>query len=146
MTKRTSSPKRSRWNLIRLSCSTRLRRLIRIFQYSIAKLDDGHLTDNKGRVANFKNTIIIMTSNMGSEIILENFGIWMGRQTSRTEIIETTKVEVFEKLKESLRPEFLNRIDDKIMFYLSDQDGNQENCILTVKNHWRRICSIKELI
>ncbi|MBK7340654.1 MAG: ATP-dependent chaperone ClpB [Saprospiraceae bacterium] len=87
------------------------------FNILLQVLDDGHLTDNKGRVANFKNTIIIMTSNMGSEIILENFeDLDALGDKHRTEIIETTKVEVFEKLKESLRPEFLNRIDDKIMF------------------------------
>ncbi len=80
-------------------------------------LDDGRLTDNKGRVANFKNTIIIMTSNMGSDIILENFEDLeeMGEK-HRTEIIETTKAEVFNLLKENMRPEFLNRIDEQIMF------------------------------
>jgi ATP-dependent Clp protease ATP-binding subunit ClpB len=80
-------------------------------------LDDGRLTDNRGRVANFKNTIIIMTSNMGSEIILENFEDLeeMGEK-HRTEIIATTKEEVFNLLKENMRPEFLNRIDEQIMF------------------------------
>jgi ATP-dependent Clp protease ATP-binding subunit ClpB len=80
-------------------------------------LDDGRLTDNKGRTADFKNTIIIMTSNMGADVILENFeDLDAVGDKHRTEIIETTKVEVFEKLKENLRPEFLNRIDEKIMF------------------------------
>src|SRR5690606_11273944 len=80
-------------------------------------LDDGHLTDNKGRVANFKNTIIIMTSNMGAETILENFeDLDALGEKHRNEIIDTTKVEVFEHLKENLRPEFLNRIDEQIMF------------------------------
>ncbi|MDQ3141532.1 MAG: AAA family ATPase [Bacteroidota bacterium] len=87
------------------------------FNILLQVLDDGRLTDNKGRVANFKNTIIIMTSNMGSEIILENFeDLDALGEKHRTEIIETTRIEVFEKLKDSLRPEFLNRIDDKIMF------------------------------
>lgn len=87
------------------------------FNILLQVLDDGRLTDNKGRVANFKNTIIIMTSNMGSDLILENFeDLESLGDKHRSEIIETTKIEVFEKLKENLRPEFLNRIDDKIMF------------------------------
>lgn len=87
------------------------------FNVLLQVLDDGRLTDNKGRVANFKNTIIIMTSNMGAETILENFeDLEAVGEKHRTEIIETTKMEVFDLLKENLRPEFLNRIDDKIMF------------------------------
>lgn len=87
------------------------------FNVLLQVLDDGRLTDNKGRIANFKNTIIIMTSNMGSELILENFeDLEAVGEKHRTEILETTKIEVFEKLKQNLRPEFLNRIDDKIMF------------------------------
>jgi ATP-dependent Clp protease ATP-binding subunit ClpB len=87
------------------------------FNILLQVLDDGRLTDNRGRVANFKNTIIIMTSNMGSEIILENFEDLeeMGEK-HRTEIIATTKEEVFNLLKETMRPEFLNRIDEQIMF------------------------------
>ncbi|HEX5626115.1 MAG TPA: ATP-dependent chaperone ClpB [Saprospiraceae bacterium] len=87
------------------------------FNILLQVLDDGHLTDSKGRVANFKNTIVIMTSNMGSDLILENFeDLESLGDKHRSEIIETTKIEVFEKLKENLRPEFLNRIDEKIMF------------------------------
>jgi ATP-dependent Clp protease ATP-binding subunit ClpB len=87
------------------------------FNILLQLLDDGRLTDNKGRVANFKNTIVIMTSNMGSEIILENFeDLAEVGDNHREEILETTKKEVFEALKENLRPEFLNRIDEKIMF------------------------------
>lgn len=87
------------------------------FNILLQVLDDGRLTDNKGRVANFKNTIIIMTSNMGSDLILENFeDLEALGDKHRADIIETTKIEVFEKLKENLRPEFLNRIDEKIMF------------------------------
>jgi len=85
--------------------------------------EGGQLTEavrrkpNKGRVANFKNTIIIMTSNMGAETILENFeDLDALGDKHRADIIETTKLEIFDVLKESLRPEFLNRIDDKIMF------------------------------
>ena len=87
------------------------------FNILLQVLDDGRLTDNKGRVANFKNTIIIMTSNMGSDTILENFeDLDAVGEEHRSDIIETTKIEVFEALKENLRPEFLNRIDEKIMF------------------------------
>ena len=87
------------------------------FNILLQVLDDGRLTDNKGRVANFKNTIIIMTSNMGSEIILENFeDLEAVGENHRADIIETTKLEVFDLLKDKLRPEFLNRIDEQIMF------------------------------
>ena len=80
-------------------------------------LDDGQLTDNRGRVANFKNTIIIMTSNMGAEVILENFeDLEAVGDEHRQDILETTKEEVFDTLKDNLRPEFLNRIDERIMF------------------------------
>ena len=87
------------------------------FNILLQVLDDGRLTDNKGRVANFKNTIIIMTSNMGADLIMENFDDLeeMGEK-HRTEIIATTKEEVFNLLKENLRPEFLNRIDEQILF------------------------------
>ena len=77
-------------------------------------LDDGRLTDNKGRVVNFKNTIIIMTSNIGSQIIMERFE--KIDQKNREEVIESTKVEVMNLLRTTVRPEFLNRIDDIIMF------------------------------
>ena len=87
------------------------------FNILLQVLDDGRLTDNKGRVANFKNTIIIMTSNMGAQVILENFeDLDALGEEHRNEILETTKSEVFEHLKENLRPEFLNRIYEKIMF------------------------------
>ena len=87
------------------------------FNILLQVLDDGRLTDNKGREANFKNTIIIMTSNMGSETILENFeDLQHVGDQHRTEILETTKMEIFELLKDNLRPEFLNRIDERIMF------------------------------
>jgi len=87
------------------------------FNILLQVLDDGRLTDNKGREANFRNTIIIMTSNTGSDIILENFeDLEAVGDKHRQEILDTTKTEVFERLKETLRPEFLNRIDEKIMF------------------------------
>src|SRR5690606_9425420 len=77
-------------------------------------LDDGHLTDNKGRTVNFKNTIIIMTSNIGSHLIQENFEKLS--ESNRNEVIAKTKNDVFELLKSTIRPEFLNRIDEIIMF------------------------------
>ena len=87
------------------------------FNILLQVLDDGRLTDNKGRVADFKNTIIIMTSNLGAPTILENFeDLEAVGSDHRDEIIAATKEEVFEMLKEHMRPEFLNRIDDKIMF------------------------------
>ncbi|HMW74081.1 MAG TPA: ATP-dependent chaperone ClpB [Saprospiraceae bacterium] len=87
------------------------------FNILLQVLDDGRLTDNKGRVADFKNTIIIMTSNLGSDIILENFeDLEAAGENKRFEIVEATKAEVFDLLKQRLRPEFLNRIDEQIMF------------------------------
>lgn len=85
-----------------------------VFNILLQVLDDGHLTDNKGRVVNFKNTIIIMTSNIGSHLIQENFSLLV--DANREEVIAKTKNEVFELLKKSIRPEFLNRIDEIIMF------------------------------
>lgn len=91
-----------------------------VFNILLQVLDDGRLTDNKGRFVNFKNTIIIMTSNMGSLYIRDNFSRM--NNTNREEIIEKTKVEVLEMLKENIRPEFLNRIDEIIMFTPLDKD------------------------
>lgn len=85
-----------------------------VFNILLQVLDDGHLTDNKGRTVNFKNTIIIMTSNTGSHIIQENFSLLT--EFNKDEIIAKTKEEVFELLQKSIRPEFLNRIDEIIMF------------------------------
>ncbi len=85
-----------------------------VFNILLQVLDDGRLTDNKGRLVNFKNTIIIMTSNMGSQIIQENFEKTEGLNIDQ--IIERTKNEVFDLLKKTMRPEFLNRIDELIMF------------------------------
>lgn len=85
-----------------------------VFNILLQVLDDGHLTDNKGRVVNFKNTIIIMTSNTGSHLIQENFASLT--DSNRDEVIAKTKDEVFELLQKSIRPEFLNRIDEIIMF------------------------------
>lgn len=85
-----------------------------VFNILLQVLDDGRLTDNKGRTANFKNTIIIMTSNTGSSLIQERFEFLT--DANREETIAKTKVEVFDLLKRSIRPEFLNRIDEVIMF------------------------------
>ncbi len=85
-----------------------------VFNILLQVLDDGRLTDNKGRIVNFKNTIVIMTSNIGAHIIQENFEKLNDK--NRDKILETTKHEVFEMLKKSIRPEFLNRIDEVIMF------------------------------
>lgn len=85
-----------------------------VFNILLQVLDDGRLTDNKGRLANFKNTIIILTTNIGSHLIQERFAEM--EDWNREEILEKTKVEVYEMLKKAVRPEFLNRIDETIMF------------------------------
>ena len=104
------------------------------FNILLQVLDDGRLTDNKGRVASFKNTIIIMTSNMGSEVILENFeDLDALGDKHKADIIETTKIEVFDLLKENLRPEFLNRIDEKIMFLPLSKAEIKQIALLMIK-------------
>ncbi len=85
-----------------------------VFNILLQVLDDGHLTDNKGRVVNFKNTIIIMTSNLGSQYIQQEFANLT--EGNREEIIENARNIVMEMLKQNIRPEFLNRIDETIMF------------------------------
>ena len=95
-----------------------------VFNILLQVLEDGRLTDNKGRVANFKNTIVIMTSNIGSDVIRENFEKMTDK--NKEETIEKTQNLVFEILKQSVRPEFLNRIDEVIMFRpLSRKDIRQ---------------------
>ena len=85
-----------------------------VFNILLQVLDDGRLTDNKGRTVNFKNSIVIMTSNIGSHIIQENFeGM---NENNKDEVVAKTKTEVYDLLKKSIRPEFLNRIDEVIMF------------------------------
>jgi len=91
-----------------------------VFNILLQVLDDGRLTDNKGRTANFKNTIIIMTSNIGAHLIQERFeGL---NETNREEVIASTKVAVYDQLKKTIRPEFLNRIDEIIMFNPLERD------------------------
>ncbi len=92
-----------------------------VFNILLQVLDDGRLTDNKGRVANFKNSIIIMTTNIGSHLIQESF-IHMN-DLNKDEVIENTRMQVLDLLKKSVRPEFLNRVDEIIMFQpLSKKD------------------------
>ena len=85
-----------------------------VYNILLQVLDDGHLTDNKGRKVNFKNTIIIMTSNIGSHIIQENFEGY--NDLNKDEVIAKTKTQVFDLLKKTIRPELLNRIEEVVMF------------------------------
>ena len=85
-----------------------------VFNILLQVLDDGRLTDNKGRTANFKNTILIMTSNIGSHIIQEKYDNY--NEANKDEVMASAKLEVFDLLKRTIRPEFLNRIDEVIMF------------------------------
>lgn len=95
-----------------------------VFNVLLQVLDDGRLTDNKGRTVNFKNTIIIMTSNLGSNIIQQNFEKLNGE--NKEQVMEIVKNMLFEMLKQNIRPEFLNRIDETIVFTpLSEQDINK---------------------
>ena len=87
-----------------------------VFNILLQVLDDGRLTDNKGRTVDFRNTIIIMTSNMGSQIIQENFSEAFDGKKLAPEVIEKTRREVIDLLKQQLKPEFLNRIDEIVMF------------------------------
>ncbi|MDD4644995.1 MAG: AAA family ATPase, partial [Bacteroidales bacterium] len=85
-----------------------------VFNILLQVLDDGRLTDNKGRTVSFRNTIVIMTSNIGSPIIQENMA--HVTDANREEVYEKTREQVFELMKQTIRPEFLNRIDEIIMF------------------------------
>lgn len=103
-----------------------------VFNILLQVLDDGRLTDNKGRVVNFKNTIIIMTSNMGSALIRDNFAKMT--DANREQTIETTKAQVLEMLKDNIRPEFLNRIDEIIMFTPLDRKEIEQIVELQMKS------------
>ena len=103
-----------------------------VFNILLQVLDDGRLTDNKGRMVNFKNTIIIMTSNMGSNVIRDNFAKMTPE--NRDETVEKTKQEVLDMLKQTIRPEFLNRIDETIMFTPLNQQEIEEIVGLQVKS------------
>ncbi len=98
-----------------------------VFNILLQVLDDGRLNDNKGRFINFKNTIIIMTSNMGSDIIRDNFQGFADKSAEEKEnIISTTKQDVMDRLKQIIRPEFLNRIDETVMFTPLDKHDIQK--------------------
>ncbi len=103
-----------------------------VFNILLQVLDDGRLTDNKGRTVDFKNSIIIMTSNIGSHIIQEN--LEKITPQNREEILNQTKTQVFDLLKKSIKPEFLNRIDEIIMFQPLTQDQVQNIVELQLKN------------
>ena len=110
-----------------------------VFNILLQVLDDGHLTDNKGRLVNFKNTIIIMTSNMGSHVIRDNFAKMTPE--NRGEVIENTKNEVLELLKQQIRPEFLNRIDEIIMFTPLNEQEIEEIVGLQIKSIQRMLAN-----
>ncbi len=103
-----------------------------VFNILLQVLDDGRLTDNKGRTVNFKNTIIIMTSNLGSSFIQEQFEKITPQ--NRESVIEDTKHKIMELLKKSIRPEFLNRIDETIMFTPLDEQEIEQIVRLQIKN------------
>ena len=100
-----------------------------VFNILLQVLDDGRLTDNKGRTVDFRNTIIIMTSNIGSPIIVENFSKYHN-ETPPEEVIEKTQNEVFELMKQTIRPEVLNRIDEIIMFTPLTKDNVRQIVVL----------------
>ena len=108
-----------------------------VFNILLQVLDDGRLTDNKGRVVNFKNTVIIMTSNMGSSFIRESFE--QINTDNKEEIIEKTKAGVLDLLKQTIRPEFLNRIDEIIMFKPLDELEIKEIVAIQLKNIQRML-------
>ena len=103
-----------------------------VFNILLQVLDDGRLTDNKGRLVNFKNTIIIMTSNMGSSVIRDNFAKMTPE--NHDEVVEKTKNEVLEMLKQTIRPEFLNRIDETIMFTPLNENEIEEIVGLQIRS------------
>ncbi|MGH1334908.1 MAG: ATP-dependent Clp protease ATP-binding subunit [Aureispira sp.] len=110
------------------------------FNILLQVLDDGRLTDNKGRVADFKNTIIIMTTNMGSNIIYDNFdGINDMGPEKRQEVIDTTQEKVVEALKDHMRPEFLNRIDEQVMFTPLNREEIKKIMLLMFKATRKRV-------
>ncbi len=111
-----------------------------VFNILLQVLDDGRLTDNKGRLVNFKNTIIIMTSNMGSALIRENFAAMTPR--NHDEVVEKTKMQVLEMLKQTIRPEFLNRIDETIMFTPLSEKEIEEIVGLQIRGVQKTLSSI----
>lgn len=113
-----------------------------VFNILLQVLDDGRLTDNKGRFINFKNTIIIMTSNMGSDIIREKFSGFNDKtEDEKQDIIATTKQDVMDRLKQIIRPEFLNRIDETVMFTPLDKKEILEIVSLQVNSVKKMLAS-----
>ena len=110
-----------------------------VFNILLQVLDDGRLTDNKGRMVNFKNTIIIMTSNMGSSAIRDNFASMTPE--NHDEVVEKTKQQVLDMLKQTIRPEFLNRIDETIMFTPLNRAEIEEIVGLQVKSVSKMLAS-----
>lgn len=114
-----------------------------VFNILLQVLDDGRLTDNKGRTVNFKNSIIIMTSNIGSQMILENFDDIDNKDYEAT--IEATRTDVFGLLKKSFRPEFLNRIDETILFTPLTKEQIKQIVVLQLKG-LSNILAKKEIV
>lgn len=108
-----------------------------VFNVLLQVLDDGRLTDNKGRTVNFKNTIIIMTSNLGSQIIQE--GMERLTQNNQDEVLEQTKLKLLDLLRRTIRPEFLNRIDETIVFTSLSQNDIKEIVKLQFNQVVRRL-------
>ena len=115
-----------------------------VFNILLQVLDDGRLTDNKGRVANFKNTIIIMTSNMGSGLILQNLAGLTAE--NREEVFDKTQKQVMELLKASIRPEFLNRVDETIVFTPLSQEEIRDIVSLQVKHLQSKLAAMDVVI
>lgn len=103
-----------------------------VYNTLLQVLDDGRLTDNKGRMVNFKNTIIIMTSNLGASLIMDNYSHMT--ESNRAQIVEKTKTELFDMLRKTVRPEFLNRIDEMVMFEPLQGDEIKEIIKIQVVN------------
>ena len=113
-----------------------------LFNLLLQLLDDGRLTDNKGRTVNFRNVIVIMTSNLGSDIIRDRMDKWNNKMPEKEE--ESLRKELFNLLRKSLRPEFLNRVDEIVMFRPLNQDQIREIVILQL-NHLRKVLENNDL-
>ena len=103
-----------------------------VFNILLQVLDDGRLTDNKGRTVDFRNTIIIMTSNIGSHIIMDRLSKYTD-DTPPESVLEETKKEVFDLMKQTIRPEFLNRIDEIVMFTPLTRDDVRQIVVLQIR-------------
>ena len=105
-----------------------------VFNILLQVLDDGRLTDNKGRTVDFRNTIIIMTSNIGSHIIMERLSKYTNDAVPPENVLEETKKEVFDLMKQTIRPEFLNRIDEIVMFTPLTKDDVREIVVMQISH------------